>query len=190
MADSFPRFTHQTENVSAFDAWQMSILDPLRWLICGILCNLWIRRKRSNIFKSKGSHPSDVTSQVESKVITFVSPHLGNVALQTRQFDHPVWMVCSSERSTCWVTPVWGQVDSTALLLTSTQRNCVRSDELYINRGVNSLIYLPFTFDLDTWGNILCSTEEPGALDQNLNMLVRWISIMRIDDRIDGVEIA
>lgn len=39
-------------------------------------------------------------------------------------------------------------------------------------------------------GNVLCSMGEPGAEDQNPNMLVRWISIMCIDDRIDGVEIA
>lgn len=32
--------------------------------------------------------------------------------------------------------------------------------------------------------------EKPRELDENPNMLVRWISIMCIDDRIDGVEIA
>lgn len=36
----------------------------------------------------------------------------------------------------------------------------------------------------------MCSTEKPRAVVQNPNMLVRWISIMCIDDRIDGVEIA
>lgn len=46
-----------------------------------------------------------------------------------------------------------------------------------------------FTYDLNTW-SILCSREKARTLDQNPNMLVRWISIMCIDDRIDGVEIA
>lgn len=33
-------------------------------------------------------------------------------------------------------------------------------------------------------------TEEPRELAQNPNVLVRWVSIMCINDRIDGVEIA
>lgn len=32
--------------------------------------------------------------------------------------------------------------------------------------------------------------RDRGPLDENPNMPVRWISIMCIDDRIDGVEIA
>lgn len=65
------------------------------------------------------------------------------------------------------------------------------SAQLYISKHFHSLNYPPPSlYDLDTWRKILCCTEKPRTAGQDPNMLVRWISIMCIDDRIDGVEIA
>lgn len=78
----------------------------------------------------------------------------------------------------------WGPADSMFIF----------THDLLNSTSVSTFIVLtippPSLYDLDTWRKILCCTEKPRTADQDPNMLVRWISIMCIDDRIDGVEIA
>ena len=60
---------------------------------------------------------------------------------------------------------------------------------------VNYNLYYSTSFFLNGFvffrGSLLCSCHKHHTIDQNPNtMLVRWISIICIDDRIDDVEIA